>query len=212
MRLSENLHNLKLHDSDKYMALHFAPPDKKEELAALFNFHYLVSQIPVEVSEPMIGMIKFQWWRDCLEEIIDGKPPRPHPVLLGLHNSNVNLQKLQVVIGQYENLLENQLPTDFAQLDDFINNTQDIIFQQAANILETTHKENPAKAYCYNFLARKLNVASPAIAQNLLLKSKELAGRQNTVFDVITAYYNGNLKGPRWRLLLKLAFSRAVFL
>jgi len=206
---SENLHNLKADDNDKYLALHFAPKDKKEQLAALFNFHYQISQIPVEVSEPMIGMIKFQWWRDVLEEIRTGKPPRPHPVLLGLQYSNVNYESLESIIDPYEKLLEDKTPPNLEALDDFITNTHLVIFQQAANILETTYNENSAKAYTYTYLARKLT--SP-LADSLIAKSKQLSGSQTTIFDIITAHYNNNINATRWRLLLKLAFSRAVFL
>lgn len=220
MQHSENIENLRSYDNDKYLALHFAPKDKREQLAALFNFHYLISQIPVEVSEPMIGMIKFQWWRDVFEEIRIGQPPRPHPVLLGLQHSNVNYDKLEQVIDQYETLLENKLPS-FAELDKFIDNTQSIIFQQAANILETSFNEHSAKAYEYNFMARRLSANSAfaklatnpdVLISNLIAKSQELLSSDHTVFDKITAYYNNKINAKRWILLLKLAFSRAVFL
>lgn len=220
MKQDENLRNLRQFDSDKYHALLFAPKDKTGQLAALFNFHYEVSQIPLEVSEPMVGMIKFQWWRDCFDEMRDGKPPRPHPVLLGLKNSNVNLNQLEIVLNYYEKLLDNWQPHSFGELEEFILNTQVIIFEQMANILETVAHENSARAYGLTFLARKIHKNSgfykfatepTGMAKKLIDKSKDLLSyiTHPNVFDLITAYYNNNLDAPRWKLLLKLAFSKA---
>jgi len=222
MSLAENINSLKLHDNDKYLALLFAPKAKKNQLAALFNFHYQVSQIPLEVSEPIVGMVKFQWWRDVLAEVKQGKPPRPHPVLLGLQNSNVNYDRLGIVLDNYEKLLDGWQPRGFDELEDFINHTQLIIFEEAANILETVAHENLARAYSYTYLARKLGgnaktyanfAAAPVtLARQLVARSRELAPLSHNVFAIITRFYNKNLQASRWKLLLKLSFSGASIL
>ena len=222
MSLTENISSLRLHDNDKYLALLFAPKAKKLQLAALFNFHYQISQIALEVSEPMVGLIKFQWWREAFEEMQQGQTPRPHPILLGLQHSNVNYGRLLKVIETYEKLLNNWQPQNFSELEEFINKTQLIIFEEAANILETVPHENLAKAYSYTYLARKLNrnaktytkfAAEPKIlSSQLVAKSKELAPSRNNIFVLITHFYNRNLNAPRWKLLLKLVFSGATIL
>ncbi len=216
--MNENARNLKIFDNDKYIASLFAPAAKRLQVQALFNFHYQISQIPLEVSEPMVGLIKFQWWRDCFEEIRAGKPSRPHPVLLGLKGSNVNYNQLELVINSYDALLENQTPRSLAELEEFINHTYLIIFEQLANILEITFAENTARAYAYTFLARKIkqngaNYAKLSIdPAQLIQKSAELLPEHNNVFDIITGHYNRSLTASRWKLLLKLAFSGAKLL
>lgn len=211
MSFDENLNSLKLYDNDKYLAVLFAPKDKKAALAALFNYHYQVSQIPLEVSEQMIGMIKFQWWRDVFEEIKEDRPPRPHPILLGLQHSNVNYDHLIKILDYYEKLLDGWRPVKLEELEDFIQHTDLIIFEQAANIMEGSFSTVSARAYSYNYLARKLAAKDPVLSENLFVQSRELAtgGVKNTVFEIITSYYNAKPQGSRWRLMLKLAFSRA---
>ena len=71
-----SLQELKLKDYDKYLAVLFAPKIHQSTLTALFLFAHEISQIPAEVSEPMIGLIKLQWWQDALDEIINGQMPR----------------------------------------------------------------------------------------------------------------------------------------
>lgn len=225
MSNSYNIENLRDNDNDKYLALLFAPADKKDQLAALFTFHYEISQVPLEVSENMVGMIKLQWWRDCFEEIRQGKPARPHPVLKDLVHSNINLDRLEDVINQYEKLLENWQPRNFTELEEFIDNTQVIVFEQAANVLETTYSTPHVKAYCYTYFARKLArnaktsqkfATEPEVLVNkLVTASKELLKSNTTIFDVITSHYNEKLaknsqklEAGRWKLLLKLAFCR----
>lgn len=209
---SNNISNLREFDNDKYLALFFAPVDRKEQLAALFNFHYEVSQIPLEVSENMVGMIKIQWWRDCLEELREGKPPRPHPVLKGLAGAAVSLDQLDIVLNNYEKLLDDWKPRTITELADFVAHTDVIIFEQAANIMGITYSVNSAKAYGYTKIARKLPGDKAQLARQLVEESEKLQNGHNSVFDIITRYYNRNLKAPRWKLLLKLAFSRAKFL
>ena len=44
-------------------------------------------RIPHKVSEAMMGFIRLAWWRELLEEIIQGKTPRPHPLASQLQSA-----------------------------------------------------------------------------------------------------------------------------
>ena len=50
-------------------------------LLALYGFHAELQAIPFAVSEPPLGEIRLQWWRDALAEIFGRGTPRAHPVV-----------------------------------------------------------------------------------------------------------------------------------
>lgn len=53
-------------------------------LVALLAWNIEIAKVGEIASEEMLGFIRFQWWRDALEEIYEGKVPRQHAVVLAL--------------------------------------------------------------------------------------------------------------------------------
>ncbi len=54
-------------------------------------FNAEIAHIGEAVSEEMMGLIRYTWWREAIDEIYAGKPPRKHPVV----------EALQPVIQRY---------------------------------------------------------------------------------------------------------------
>ena len=69
------------HDRDRWATARLAPPPAAGRLFALYAFNLEVARIPSVVSEPMLGEIRLQWWRDAIAEIYDGAAPRRHEVV-----------------------------------------------------------------------------------------------------------------------------------
>src|SRR5512134_2813208 len=67
-------------DYDRYLAALFAPAAARERLFALYAFNHEIAKVRETVSEPMLGQIRLQWWREAIASIYDGKP-RPHAVV-----------------------------------------------------------------------------------------------------------------------------------
>ncbi|MGB6229844.1 MAG: squalene/phytoene synthase family protein, partial [Litorimonas sp.] len=67
-------------DPDRMRAARLADPEVRDRLFALYAFHAELAKIPELISEPMIGQIRYQWWRDCVEEIYSGGSVRSHEV------------------------------------------------------------------------------------------------------------------------------------
>ena len=74
---------LRRHDRERYLADLFAPPSARAALFALHAFNLEVARIPEVVSEPLLGQIRLQWWRESLDGIYAGAPRR-HAVVLAL--------------------------------------------------------------------------------------------------------------------------------
>lgn len=76
-------------DEDRWLAAQYAPEKERSALIALYAFHCELRKIPGAVSEPPLGEIRLQWWREALQEIRDGKAPRAHPVVEALAQADV---------------------------------------------------------------------------------------------------------------------------
>ena len=60
-------------DPDRYIACLFAPAKFQPHLFALYAFNAEISRIRELVSEPMLGEIRQQWWREALSGSADEK-------------------------------------------------------------------------------------------------------------------------------------------
>ncbi len=70
-------------DRDRFLSAMTAPPERREALFALYAFNQEVSKTAGVVSEPMLGQIRLQWWREAIEECYAGTPRR-HAVVTAL--------------------------------------------------------------------------------------------------------------------------------
>lgn len=67
-------------DPDRFAAAMAAPVEARRVLLPLYAFNVEVARAPWVTEEPMIGEMRLQWWRDVLDEIKLGQPPRKHEV------------------------------------------------------------------------------------------------------------------------------------
>ena len=59
----------------------FASPVIRPDVMTLLAFNVEIARIRETVSEPLIGQMRLQWWRDVIEKLADGQgPPLGHPV------------------------------------------------------------------------------------------------------------------------------------
>ncbi|MGD9536100.1 MAG: phytoene/squalene synthase family protein [Alphaproteobacteria bacterium] len=59
-------------DHDRYLCALFAPPERRPALFALIAFNHEIARAREAVSEPMLGQIRLQWWRESIEGIYGG--------------------------------------------------------------------------------------------------------------------------------------------
>lgn len=71
--LSYSAHEVRTADPDRFLTALFAPPERREHLFALYAFNAEVARTRDQVSEPLMGHIRLQWWRDRLGEIYAGE-------------------------------------------------------------------------------------------------------------------------------------------
>jgi NADH dehydrogenase [ubiquinone] 1 alpha subcomplex assembly factor 6 len=64
---------VRLYDHDRFMTAIFAPAAVREHLFALYAFNIELAKVREIVSEPLIGQMRLQWWRDTLDKIYAGE-------------------------------------------------------------------------------------------------------------------------------------------
>ncbi len=79
-RLSYCAREVRRHDYPRFLTTLFAPPQAREALFAVLAFNIEVAKTRAVVSEPMLGEIRLQWWREAVEEIFGGTV-RQHEVV-----------------------------------------------------------------------------------------------------------------------------------
>lgn len=60
-------------DHDRFLTALLAPAEKRARLIALYAFNAEIARTRETVSEPMLGQIRLQWWREAVEGIAQGE-------------------------------------------------------------------------------------------------------------------------------------------
>jgi phytoene synthase len=66
-------------DPDRALAALFAPPEARADLFALYAFNGELARIADQVTEPGLGAIRLQWWREAIDHAASGETVG-HPV------------------------------------------------------------------------------------------------------------------------------------
>src|SRR6516162_2502368 len=83
-RLSSVAALVRRHDHDRFQTALFAPSEGREALFALYAFNYEIARVRETVSEPVLGQIRLQWWRESIAAAFEGGPIRHHIVVEAL--------------------------------------------------------------------------------------------------------------------------------
>ena len=106
-------------DPDRFFTGLFAPPERREALFAVYAMNLELARIADQVSEPMLGEIRLQWWRESLEGI-DAGTPRRHEVVLALAEvmgtGRLSRSLLDAAIDARARDLDPAPPADLAEL------------------------------------------------------------------------------------------------
>lgn len=66
-------------DPDRALAALFAPREARADLFALYAFNVELARVAEQVSEPGLGAIRIQWWREAIDKAASGETAG-HPV------------------------------------------------------------------------------------------------------------------------------------
>jgi len=115
------------HDRDRFLTALFAPPERRGELLALYAFNHEVAKTREVVSEPTLGEIRLQWWRDGIDAIYAGNAPRRHEVLeplaAAIRSRGLSEAHFARLLEARRRNLADEPPGSLAELEDYAEAT-----------------------------------------------------------------------------------------
>lgn len=125
-------------DHDRYLTVLFAEADARPDLFALYAFNLEVAKTAEVVTEPMLGQIRLQWWRDAIGEIYEGTPRRHEviePLAKTIKSKGLDRALFDRLIDAREQDLLDTAPPHIAALTDYAEATGGCLAQLAEQIL-----------------------------------------------------------------------------
>jgi len=125
-------------DKDRYLASLFAPDELRPHVHALYAFNIELARVRETVSEPGLGEIRLQWWRDAVDDIYGGTvPDAPVPQALARAIEHADLPKhalANMVEARRFDLYDDPMP-DLATLEGYLGETSSALIQLTALVL-----------------------------------------------------------------------------
>lgn len=108
-------------DEDRWLSAQYTSPEDRKRLLALFGLHLEIQRIPFVVSEPPLGEIRLQWFRDALSEIRSGEKPRAHPIIEATAAHNIaDISIAELVDGAIDATARMLYAEEFSSVDDLV--------------------------------------------------------------------------------------------
>ena len=125
------------HDFVRYASSLFVPAAQRRALLALYAFNVEVSRVRVQVSQPLPGEMRLQWWTDMLADIehggVEGNPVATE-LLLAIQTWRLPVGRLSRLIEEHQfDLYNDPMPT-MAALEGYINETSSALFSLATAV------------------------------------------------------------------------------
>ncbi len=129
------LAQIRRYDRDRTLTVLAAPRAAAADLAVLYAFNLEIALVRDSVTEPMLGRIRLQWWREALAEVFEGRPRR-HAVLeslAALHaRAPLSRQHFERLIDARETEFDDVLPADLEALESYADATSGDLLRLAA--------------------------------------------------------------------------------
>jgi len=125
------------HDFVRYASTLFVPSDKRRALLALYAFNVEICRVRDQVTQPLPGEIRLQWWTDMLagggHGGAEGNPVAAE-LIRAVEVFRLPLEPLSRLIEEHQfDLYNDPMPT-MAALESYINDTSSALFSLGAGI------------------------------------------------------------------------------
>jgi phytoene synthase len=125
------------HDFARYASTLFVPVAQRRALLAVYAFNVEISRVRDQVSQPLPGEIRLQWWTDMLAGEghggIEGNPVAAE-LKAAIRNYRLPVERLSRLIDEHQfDLYNDPMPT-MAALEGYIDDTSSALFSLGAAI------------------------------------------------------------------------------
>ena len=129
---------VRAHDFERYAATLFVDADKRRALLALYAFNVEISRVREQVSQPLPGEIRLQWWTDMLAGAghggVEGNPVAAE-LLRAIRTHALPVEPLSRLIDEHQFDLYNDPMPSMAALEAYVHDTSSALFALGARIM-----------------------------------------------------------------------------
>src|SRR5262245_33495989 len=171
-RLSPVAALVRRHDRDRFQTVLFAPAARREALFALYAFNYEIARVRESVTEPALGRIRLEWWRENVAAAYQAGAVRRHPVVEALtaaiREYALTQEHIDRLIDARETNLEDEPPVSLAALEAYAAGSSASLVRLALEVLSA---RDPAAgeagyhvgiAYAFAGMIRAMPFQAPA--------------------------------------------------
>jgi 15-cis-phytoene synthase len=129
---------VRAHDFPRYASTLFLPGVHRRPMLAIYAFNVEISRVRDQVSQPLPGQMRLQWWTDLLAGQdhggIEGNPVASE-LLWTIHTWRLPVERLAQLIIEHEFDLYNDPMPSLSALEGYANDTASTLFACCARIL-----------------------------------------------------------------------------
>ncbi|QAU46924.1 phytoene/squalene synthase family protein [Bradyrhizobium guangzhouense] len=126
------------HDFPRYVSTLFAPATERRALLALYAFNVEIVRVRDQVTQPLPGEIRFQWWTDLFSGLVHGSAegnPVAAELLRAIRDFDLPVEPLSLLVDEHQfDLYNDPMPTMTA-LEGYLAATSSALFTLAARIM-----------------------------------------------------------------------------
>ena len=125
------------HDFVRYASTLFMPAAQRRALLAIYAFNVEISRVRDQVSQPLPGEMRLQWWTDMLAGAghggIEGNPVAAE-LLLVIRDYRLPVDLLTRLVDEHQFDLYNDPMPSMAALEGYLNDTSSALFSLGARV------------------------------------------------------------------------------
>ena len=122
-------------DPDRWLASLYWPETARRHVHALLAFSLEIARVREAVSQPMLGEMRYQWWRDAIANEAPGGNPLAEALLDTIKRFNLGSEMpLALIEARSFDLYDDPMPSE-AALENYLRDTAAALFQAFARIL-----------------------------------------------------------------------------
>ncbi|MBR1156654.1 phytoene/squalene synthase family protein [Bradyrhizobium sp. JYMT SZCCT0428] len=129
---------VRTHDFVRYASTLFKPAAQRRALLAIYAFNVEISRVREQVSQPLPGEMRLQWWTDMLAGAghggIEGNPVAAE-LMQVIRDYRLPVDPLSRLIDEHQFDLYNDPMPSMAALEGYINDTSSALFSLAGLIV-----------------------------------------------------------------------------
>ncbi|MGN8547747.1 phytoene/squalene synthase family protein [Bradyrhizobium sp. 13971] len=126
------------HDFVRYASTLFLPGPERRAMLAIYAFNIEVSRVHEQVSQPLPGEMRLQWWTDMLAGAghggVEGNPVAAE-LLHTIRNHRLPVSPFSLLVEEHQFDLYNDPMPSLTALEGYLDATASVLFSQATRVV-----------------------------------------------------------------------------